>query len=410
MTNGSGVPSPGLRAGFTRTARLVRLRRMMVPVIAVLALWAAVPAVASARVGWRLSGTPLTESVAMEWKGSLKVEDTKTVGGILGVECSDTATGFVGVGGAGEVTKLTTTSCAGLESCKKTGESIAITPLNLPWHTELATVGGALHDVLVSGGKGTPGFKVECKVVGLKVEDECSGTLSATLTNGESGVTAAFNKSEKLTCAFGGSGSGFAEGSQSIVASSGAKLSTENEEPPVWRAGPGNPLTEAKPISWKGTVALSNWGPSGSVGVKCEDTGSGFAGAKYAGEATKWTMSNCAPVSGAKCEAGGSSTLEALHLSWRSELFTSEGVVRDVFVGTGKGIPGFKLKCKVSGVNITEECLVVPATTMTNVGNGVTAKFSNKEKFTCVGGHASAGELEGSQEITLNTGEVLHVS
>ena len=154
-----------------------------------------------------------------------------------------------------------------------------VEPLHLPWHSELAVVGGALRDVLVSSGKGTPGYKLECNVIGIHIKDECTATLSMGTTNSVSGVTAMFNPSEKLSCTQGGSGSGSLEGSQSIQASNGGKLSTEMEEPPTWLAG-GKPIVSAAAIGWKGTITLSDSISSiGTVAVKCEDTGSGFVGA-----------------------------------------------------------------------------------------------------------------------------------
>ena len=165
----------GFHVGRTPAGRFARW--VLVPVVGVLVLCAAVPALASARVGWRLNGTPLTESVGNSWKGKVKLADTKASVPMT-VECEETAEGSSGTGGAGEVTKWTMSGCVGLEGCGKTG--VEVTSLNLPWHSELAVVEGTLRDVLASGGKGTPGFKLVCKVLGLRVEDECSGTLRPT--------------------------------------------------------------------------------------------------------------------------------------------------------------------------------------------------------------------------------------
>ena len=80
----------GLDVGFSPAARLAR--RMMIPIVGVLVLCAAVPAVASARVGWRVNGTPLGESVATTWKGTMQLTDTKATVP-MGIKCEDTVEG-----------------------------------------------------------------------------------------------------------------------------------------------------------------------------------------------------------------------------------------------------------------------------------------------------------------------------
>ena len=400
MIDGRGARSPG-HVRFTRTARLAR--RMMVPVAGALVLWGVVPAVASAGVGWRLNGTPLTEPVATSWKGTQKLTDTKVpLVGTVAVECEDTAEGVSGVGGAGEVTKWTASKCA-----TKTGEcgSPSMEAVHLPWHGELVLVEGATRDKLVNSGKGAPGYKLKCQIFGINVVDECTGVLSATTTNVTGGVTAAFNASEKLNCSQGGSGSGSLEGSQSILASSGT-LSAEAGGALTWLHNEA-PITEASAIGWKGTVTLSDFiNGLGTIAVKCEDTGSGTAGVLGSGEMTQWTISNCSPVFSSHCES--EAAIEALHLPWHTELAVVEGAIRNVITNGGKGTPLYKLKCKASGTNITDEC-PVPNMAMTNTKSGVTATFE-KEKFSCVAGPSGDGQLEGSQAIELHAAGLLQVS
>jgi hypothetical protein len=395
------IPAPQARRAARRT------RRTVVLVAGLLMLWGAVPALASARVGWRLNGTPLTETVATSWTGKVTMTDTKGPAGlVVAVECEETAEGSASVGGTGEVTAIAMSNCTAGQECEKTGKA-SLTAQNLPWHTELATVEGVLHDVLVSSGKGTPKFKLECRIIaGIKAEDECSGNISTLVTNGVSGVTAAYNKNEKLTCAISGSDTAFLEGSESITAKSGGTLSTEQEEPPVWLAG-GSRIVTGKATSWKGTLTLSDYtAPYGYIAVKCEDTGSGLAGGASAGETASWKMSGCVAVSGSNCTSEAS--IEALDVPWRTELFTSEGIVRDLAAEKGKGKPGFKLKCKTVAGVVTDECRMLPTPSITNATGGVTEAFN--EKFTCSQGRAAAGGLEGSQAITLTGGELLQVS
>lgn len=376
-------------------------RWAMVPMVGVLALLSAGPAFAGTSAAWRLNGVPLIESTPTTWKGTMKLTDTKAAGPVGG-ECQVTAEGTSGVAGAGEITKWTASSCAPLEDCQK-NLAVEIEAVNLPWHIELAKVEGAIHDSLVSSGKGTPGYKIKCKVLGSKVEDECTGTLRATATNTTEGVTSTFNAAEKLACTFGGAGSGVLEGSQKITPNNGGKLSAEAEEPPVW-LGNGVQLAAANNISWKGTIAMSILRNGGTNQVNCEDAGSGTAGAGAAGEITTWTTSNCG--GNALCSSAGAS-IQALHLPWHTELL--EGA-REAFTETGKGTPGFKLTCKSTGETFTDECTkstgYVPFAPLTNTETGTTAAFNKREELTCVQGHAF---FEGSQAISLNSGALLHV-
>jgi hypothetical protein len=117
-------------------------------------------------------------------------------------------------------------------------------------------------------------------------------------------------------------------------------------------------------------------------------------------------MSGCVAVSGSNCTSEVS--IEALDGPWRTELFTGEGIVRDLAAEKGKGGPGFKLKCKTVAGVVTDECRMLPTPSITNTAGGVMEAFD--EKFTCSQGRASAGGLEGSEAITLTAGERLQVS
>jgi hypothetical protein len=178
--------------------------------------------ISPAPIEWHLSGAGLAERASVEGKGKIKLTDEKEK---LTIECNDTVGGTAGLGGAGEITEWTTSSCKDpLEKglCETSGSSIVA--MNLPWHTELATVEGVTRDIIVSGGKGTPGFEIKCDVLGVPATDKCTGAISLTTTNITAGVTAAFNASEKLNCSIGGSSQGAIEGSQTIKSISGGKL------------------------------------------------------------------------------------------------------------------------------------------------------------------------------------------
>ena len=405
MTGRQMSRSRASRAGLSRLARVAR--RAAVPAVGALALWGVAPAVASASSGgWQLNGVGLSEVIATSSKGNVKVTDTKfPLIGTMAVECEDTVEGTAGAGGVGSVTKWTTSKCAALGGCEKSSTAV-MTPLNLPWHTELAVVEGSIRELLVSGGKGTPGYKIECKSAGVKIEDSCSATLSTTTTNTTGGVTATFNSGEKLACTDGGAGSGSLEGSQSITATGGGKLSTATEKSAIWQAN-HNEIFTSKAINWKGgRLTLSdNIAGYGEIAVECEDAGSGTAGSAGTGEVTEWTPSKCVAARGKHCES--EEAIEALNLPWHTELVFSEGKTIEAIASGGKGTPGLKLKCKASGEKFADECPVARPT-MKNGESGVGATFDSS--ISCTEGRTGEALVEGSQTLKLTNGELLGIA
>jgi hypothetical protein len=183
---------------------------------------------------WRLAGAALSEPLATEWKGTLKLTDRNFKSYTVSAECEDTASGPVGLGGQGEVTHWTASNCSTtveaeqLCNTKTVEGKVTFEAVNLPWHTELVNVEGAPRDVISSGGGGAPGFKWSCKVAATKVSDECTATtLGAAMTSITGGVAAKFNEDEKLNCKEGGSGEGTLEGAQTIAGSGGTLETTK---------------------------------------------------------------------------------------------------------------------------------------------------------------------------------------
>ena len=80
MTGRQMSRSRAWRAGLSRLVRVAR--RSAVPAAGALALLGVTPALASARVHWRLNGAPLTESIATKGKGTVKLTDTKVPIGV----------------------------------------------------------------------------------------------------------------------------------------------------------------------------------------------------------------------------------------------------------------------------------------------------------------------------------------
>src|SRR6478752_939540 len=205
-TSGRAATSPA-RAGRVT-------RRIVVTIIAVLALSIVVPSMASAASGnWKGWGyLPITESTSTTWGGKLKVVDSEYVfvGKTykLAVECTDTVNSTMKINGMGEITGITSSGCVGSENCAKEGAKIKIAAVNLPWQTELALEGTFLNRI-VNGGKGTPGFEIECKLFGVAITDTCTGNLKFDITKLD-GVTGAFDNHKVLTCTLSEKVSGFA--------------------------------------------------------------------------------------------------------------------------------------------------------------------------------------------------------
>jgi hypothetical protein len=407
MTDRNEVRSNRSRAGLGWLGNSVAITA-----VAVVAL--ALPGLASAArlPQWHLNGQPLIEfeSVAASGEGKIALTEKEPVIGDLTIECSVTYKGSAAASSAGEITALTATGCTGISvagkeyNCASTKAApTTMEAVHLPWRTELVTVEKTTRERIVSGGSGTPGFKWSCHQLGVALKQECVGTLGARVTNTESGVTTAFEPSEKLVCN-PGSAEGWVEGSQKVVATGGDKLTAATDEGEWYKNA--SPLTGATPVSWAGTVELSDDLHSlGEAHVRCEDSGTGEAGSEYKGEMTKWTFSNC--TGSGVCEVAGA-TIEALHLPWNTELATVEKTIRNYMVSSGKGAPYFLMQCKGVGMTIKNECRVQHSTAMANSGLDVTATYNRAEQVVCVG--EPAGELESTQTIGLSLGGQLEVN
>lgn len=387
----NGSSSPG---GLSGSAYAGVVRRGLLAALAALAVLGVAPALAGARVNWRLNGLPLSEAVATKGTGTLTLTEKFSILGNVGVKCEATTEGTAGPGALGTATKWTLSGCVPTAGCA--AGTVTMEAVNLSWNTELLAAGKAVDEKLLSSGKGTPGFKWKCRAFGIQVEDTCTATLKASTANGSSGVTATFIAGEKLSCV-NGENSGLVEGSNTIEAKSGGKLSAELEEPPLWRVN-GVPIATATPVTWKGTVKVHDHVTGlGTLEVQCEDTGTGYAGVGTAGEMTSWTMSNCTP----KAECTSNASIEALSLPWKTELYAIEGSVQGL-INHGS-VAGFKFKCKALGETVEDECLWVPPAILTNTASGVTAAY--KEEFHgCFLGLGSTGQITGSQAIKTSTG------
>ncbi|HEY3829464.1 MAG TPA: hypothetical protein VGL57_09735 [Solirubrobacteraceae bacterium] len=188
-----------------------------------LASTAGTVSIAPAPLEWQQAGKGLFGPITSEWSGKVKLAVSLPKSGKFVMECSEKAEGPVGLGSVGELTTLPFSGCSAQQSnltCEVSKEPMVA--LSLPWHTELQTIGGAVHDVIVNSSKEAPKLKASCVFLGIRVTYECSGSVAPAMTNGSSGVTATFAASEKLVCTEGAwEGSGSLEGAQTVTASGG---------------------------------------------------------------------------------------------------------------------------------------------------------------------------------------------
>ncbi len=201
---------------------------------------------------WLNNGVALTSTVLGESSSEVLLEDTKVTaagGAAVSVKCKYILDSDFGLDGAEDITEmltigggavsLTPLTASGL-SCEKESlcEASKVWVVNLPWLglLELWEEGASSGFViLLKGAKGNLGWYMECTILGVKGEDECSTPEAAAEAskNTVEGVEAIF--SEAVTALFGlklvsctasgNSETGIIEGAIHIRLSSGGPLS-----------------------------------------------------------------------------------------------------------------------------------------------------------------------------------------
>lgn len=125
--------------------------------------------------------------------------------------------------------------------------------------------------------------------------------------------------------------------------------------------------------------------------VKCaEGKVEGTIEAGGVGKITTYTMNACKPTLG-NCP---SMSATAVHLPWKTELYSEGTEVRERLVSGGSGTPGWNIVC---GGIAYATCNFNTSANMVNTVGGAEAIF-NKEsnKTSCSNGGAESGRLEGS--------------
>ncbi|MGN6587852.1 MAG: hypothetical protein ACTHKT_10360 [Solirubrobacterales bacterium] len=181
---------------------------------------------ASAAPQWTLNGATIVKALAVTGTGTLEFTDTNGLVGPFTIHCTLTTTGTAGPGAADTTSTITVSSCTTVAG---TCGSPSASPVNLPWRTELATIGGVVRDKITSDGKGAPGYTLLCTIGGLRVSDTCTserGQPKVTLNT--SPVPIEFDAgSGTLDCSIGGAGTGHIRGTILVKSSAGTLTASD---------------------------------------------------------------------------------------------------------------------------------------------------------------------------------------
>ncbi|MGA9285377.1 MAG: hypothetical protein WBV85_08035 [Solirubrobacteraceae bacterium] len=191
---------------------------------------------------WLVGGVAVATSLNARAEGEVLIEDTKTPLGAATILCSGITDGTIGANGAAEVTSILTLSGVAAGTTPLVGESITCTsqkfcgeeallwPVHLPWRGVLELVEELEGGVLVgspffagvgSGTGGNAGYYLQCKTLGVTIDDECTAAQGAgEATNVATGVLGVAAESftelmgDKLaTCSLSKEETGVVEGS-----------------------------------------------------------------------------------------------------------------------------------------------------------------------------------------------------
>ncbi len=190
---------------YRKSSRIIGVGAALLVVLAASALAVASPASAAITyllAEWLGNAVALSSTVLGEAVGTLLFEDLEvTAAGKLAVAvvCSLILEGDYGVNGADDFTEDLTLEDVEVGLGALVGNSLQCTKetlcedadgwaVNLPWLTlaELWEEGAEMGfvDLVLNGGKGNPGWYIECTVLGVKAQDECTASeLAAQITN-----------------------------------------------------------------------------------------------------------------------------------------------------------------------------------------------------------------------------------
>jgi hypothetical protein len=205
---------------------------------------------------WLANGSLVTSELSSETTGELLLEDSKILFGKASVLCSGSLDGWVGPNSLGWISEMlmlagvavstVVLSGTALECTTQSGCEASTKPKvwasNLGWETEVelmeeGTEAFFVNLILPHVGGGSPGWEIECTVLGTKIVDECTAAEGvaelklegATLLEKFSKVFSELAVVKLANCSQGGAESGVIEGGDSIVLRGGGELSVSSE-------------------------------------------------------------------------------------------------------------------------------------------------------------------------------------
>ncbi len=171
-------------------------------------------------------------------------------------------------------------------------------------------------------------------------------------------------------------------------------------------------LKTTEQVSSQATLRLIDKKATGGLSeIQCGGTDNGWIGPNKYDQITSISVkaSNCKRVAGLCITV---EAVEARHLPWQTELFETEGRIRDKITETGNGEPGWKVKC--SGVE--DECLTEAGKEGSTLESNEQAtgvalgEFDEKSgKAKCSIGGAGQGEVRGLVQFHSTEGWAIRV-
>jgi hypothetical protein len=216
-------------ASDRKDIQMNKLTVLLMPIVLlVFGAVVASPAMAGEAPQWLVEGTAIKAGTTVD--AEVKTETGKLflledMGELAKVDilCEIAkAEGVLMYNGAAEITEV---ECAKPTVDSGTCSSPKVSPVDLPWQSEMTESESGVFEAHISSSAGSSaGWKVECTVLGVKVTDTCTtNDAKALLTNAAEGsVDAEFKeevgKEEEAECSVGGKEAGLESGSFVFVA------------------------------------------------------------------------------------------------------------------------------------------------------------------------------------------------
>jgi len=165
-------------------------------------------------------------------------------------------------------------------------------------------------------------------------------------------------------------------------------------------------LTTTEKAQGEGTLVQKDTNiDSKTVTVQCAGTDEGTIGPKQFDRIIKVTTVGCSNVE----NCGGTIHAEAVNLPWQTELFETEGKIRDSIVSEVSGKkPGWKVTC--TGVSDVCEANTTTATENVQSTGAVNAIFDSKSAKALCSDKTESGEVTGKITNRSSEGWAIRVS